>query len=31
MRTDFTTHEQEVEYLRRWIRERWSMLERRLP
>ncbi len=30
-RTDFTTHEQEVEYLRGWIRERWRVLERRLP
>ncbi len=30
-RTDFTTHTQEVEYLRAWIRERWRLLERRLP
>ncbi|AKI99735.1 CotH protein [Archangium gephyra] len=30
-RTDFTTHEQEVEYLRRWVDERWNLLERQLP
>ncbi|WNG54137.1 hypothetical protein F0U59_04505 [Archangium gephyra] len=30
-RTDFTTHEEEVEYLRRWVDERWNLLERRLP
>lgn len=30
-RTDYTTHDEEVEYLRRWIAERWDMLERRLP
>ena len=30
-RTDYTTHDEEVEYLRRWITERWDMLERRLP
>lgn len=26
-RTDFTTHEQEVEYVRAWIAERWSVLD----
>ncbi len=30
-RTDFTTHEQEVAYLREWVEARWSLLERRLP
>lgn len=30
-RTDFTTHEQEVEYLRQWVDERWQLLEQRLP
>jgi hypothetical protein len=30
-RTDFTTHEEEVDYIRRWVDERWSLLERRLP
>jgi hypothetical protein len=30
-RTDFTTHEQEVAYLRQWVRERWRMLEQRVP
>ncbi len=30
-RTDFTTHEEEVESLRRWVDERWNLLERRLP
>ncbi len=30
-RTDFTTHEQEVEYIRQWVGERWELLERRLP
>ncbi|HYO74491.1 MAG TPA: hypothetical protein VEU33_51295, partial [Archangium sp.] len=30
-RTDFTTHAQEVEYIRQWVRERWKLLERRLP
>ncbi len=30
-RTDLTTHEQEVEYIRQWVRERWKLLERRLP
>jgi hypothetical protein len=30
-RTDFTTHAQEVEYIRQWVRERWNLLERRLP
>jgi hypothetical protein len=30
-RTDFTTYEQEVQYLRQWVDQRWSLLERRLP
>lgn len=30
-RTDFTTYEQEVAYLRQWVDERWDLLERRLP
>jgi hypothetical protein len=30
-RTDFTTHEQEVAYLRRWVEARWDLLERQLP
>jgi hypothetical protein len=30
-RTDLTTHEQEVEYIRQWVRERWRLLEQRLP
>ncbi|WP_326522538.1 CotH kinase family protein [Archangium lipolyticum] len=30
-RTDFNTHAQEVEYIRQWVRERWSLLGRRLP
>jgi len=30
-RTDFTTHDEEVEYLRRWVLARWSALEQRLP
>ena len=30
-RTDFTTHEQELAYIRQWVNERWSLLERRLP
>jgi hypothetical protein len=30
-RTDFTTHEQEVAYLRQWVNERWDTLGRRLP
>jgi spore coat protein H len=30
-RTDFTTHEQEVAYLRQWVRKRWQSLEQRLP
>ncbi len=30
-RTDFTTHEQEVAYVRQWVRERWRMLEQRVP
>lgn len=29
-RTDFTTHEEELEYLRQWVRARWHLLERRL-
>lgn len=30
-RTDFTTYQEEVEYIRRWVDERWRLLERRLP
>ena len=30
-RTDFTTYEQEVAYVRQWVGERWSLLGRRLP
>lgn len=30
-RTDFTTFDEEVEYLRRWVRTRWSALEQRRP
>lgn len=30
-RSDFTTHAQEVDYIRRWVDERWNLLERRLP
>ncbi len=30
-RTDFTTHEEEIEYLRQWVRTRWHRLEQRLP
>jgi spore coat protein CotH len=30
-RTDFTTHDEEVEYLRQWVRTRWSALEEQLP
>jgi len=30
-RTDFTTHEQEVAYLRQWVNERWDTLDQRLP
>jgi spore coat protein H len=30
-RTDFTTHDEEVEYLRQWVRTRWSTLEQQLP
>jgi hypothetical protein len=30
-RTDFTTHDQELEYLRQWIRARWHRLEQQLP
>jgi spore coat protein H len=30
-RTDFTTHDEEVEYLKQWVRTRWGALEQRLP
>ncbi|WP_224243137.1 CotH kinase family protein [Hyalangium gracile] len=30
-RTDFTTYAEEVEYIRRWVDQRWDLLERRLP
>ncbi|KFE71442.1 Inner spore coat protein H [Hyalangium minutum] len=30
-RTDFTTWSEEVEYIRRWVDQRWDLLERRLP
>ncbi|WP_224242370.1 CotH kinase family protein [Hyalangium gracile] len=30
-RTDFTTHEEEIEYLRQWVRRRWHGLEQQLP
>ncbi|MDC0710632.1 CotH kinase family protein [Stigmatella sp. ncwal1] len=30
-RQDFTTYEQEVEYVRQWVRTRWPALEGRLP
>jgi spore coat protein H len=30
-RTDLTTHEEELEYLRRWIQTHWHGLEQRLP
>lgn len=30
-RSDFTTHEEEVEYLRQWVRARWELLEREPP
>ncbi|XXF76842.1 CotH kinase family protein [Myxococcaceae bacterium GXIMD 01537] len=30
-RKDFTTHDKEIDYLREWIRKRWTLLERRLP
>ncbi|MET0401359.1 MAG: CotH kinase family protein [Cystobacter sp.] len=30
-RADFTTHEEEVAYLRQWVEQRWDLLERRLP
>lgn len=30
-RTDFTTFDEEVEYLRGWVRTRWAALERELP
>ncbi|QRN98984.1 CotH kinase family protein [Archangium violaceum] len=30
-RTDFTTFDEEVEYLRWWVRTRWGALERQLP
>jgi len=30
-RTDLTTHEEELEYLRQWVRARWPRLEQQLP
>lgn len=30
-RTDFTTHDEELEYLRQWIRARWHGLEQQRP
>jgi hypothetical protein len=30
-RTDFTTYPQEVDYIRQWVDQRWSLFERRLP
>lgn len=30
-RTDFNTHEEEVAYIRDWVRARWDMLEQQLP
>ena len=30
-RTDFTTPAEEVDYIRRWVDQRWDLLERRLP
>jgi spore coat protein H len=30
-RTDFTTFDEEVEYLRGWVRTRWAALEQQLP
>ncbi|MDY7229522.1 CotH kinase family protein [Hyalangium rubrum] len=30
-RADFTTHDEEVEYLRQWVRARWQRLEHQLP
>jgi len=30
-RTDLTTHDEELEYLRQWVRARWHRLEQQLP
>jgi len=30
-RTDFTSWEQEVDYIRQWVDQRWELLERQLP
>lgn len=30
-RTDFNSYEEEVEYVRRWVRTRWPALQERLP
>ncbi|MBM7111944.1 CotH kinase family protein [Archangium primigenium] len=30
-RTDFTTHAEEVAYLRQWVSDRWDTLEQRVP
>ncbi|WP_284665652.1 hypothetical protein [Myxococcus sp. SDU36] len=30
-RQDFNSYEEEVEYVRQWIRTRWGALERQLP
>jgi hypothetical protein len=30
-RTDFTSHEEEVQYLRHWVRAHWRALEEELP
>ena len=30
-RTDFTTHAEEMAYLRQWVSDRWDTLEQRVP
>lgn len=30
-RTDFTSHDEELEYVRQWVRTRWHLLEQQLP
>ncbi|MBN1205473.1 MAG: CotH kinase family protein [Myxococcaceae bacterium] len=30
-RTDFTTYDEEIEYLRQWVHARWRLLEQQLP
>ena len=30
-RTDFTTYPQEVDYIRQWVDQRWSLFEQRVP